>query len=58
VGIRAIYDDPEANAINHLPLPGQYLAKCKMSKYILNEGDFIKLFKIKYQAIENRILKI
>lgn len=50
VAIRAIYDDTEASASNIVPIPGHYLAKCKMSKYTLVEGDFIKLFKVKYNA--------
>lgn len=41
-----------------MPIPGYYLSKCKMSKYMLMEGDFIKLFKIKYQASDSHILKI
>ena len=50
MAIRAIYDDAEASATNIVPIPGHYLAKCKMSKYTLVEGDFIKLFKVKYNA--------
>jgi hypothetical protein len=33
--VRAIYDSAEANSLNHVPLPGQYLSKCKTSKYLL-----------------------
>lgn len=58
VGIRIIYDDQQANASNGVPIPGHYLSKCKMSKYALGEGDFIKLFKVKYNSTENRIIKI
>lgn len=29
-----------------------------MSKYMLVEGDFIKLFKVKYQSTDSRIIKI
>jgi hypothetical protein len=35
VAIRAIYDDAEANAANEVPIPGHYLSKCKVSKYVL-----------------------
>ncbi len=58
MAIRAIYDDADANAANEVPIPGQYLSKCKLSKYVLVEGDFIKLFKVKYNSTENRILKL
>lgn len=58
VAIRAIYDDPEANVTNALPIPGHYLSKCKVSKYMLVEGDFIKLFKVKYSSSDSKILKI
>lgn len=58
VAIRAIYDDPEASAANEVPIPGQYLAKCRLSKYTLVEGDFVKLLKVKYNSQENRILKL
>lgn len=58
VALRAIYDSEEANRANMVPLPGNYLSKCKMSKFTLVEGDFIKLFKIKYSAHDNRILKV
>lgn len=58
VAIRIIYDDPEASANNQVPIPGHYLSKCKMNKYLLMEGDFIKLFKIKYQAADSHILKV
>jgi len=39
-------------------LPGYYLSKCKLTKYMMMEGDFIKLFKIKYQANDSHMLKI
>lgn len=58
VALRAIYDDPEASSSNQVPIPGQYLSKCKSNKYLLMEGDFIKLFKVKYQSNDSRILKI
>ena len=58
VGIRAIYDDTDASLSNPVPLPGNYLSKCKMSKYVLVEGDFLKLFKVKYNSVENKILKL
>jgi len=58
IALRAIYDDNEANFSNIVPLPGQYLSKCKMTKYQFVEGDFIKLFKVKYNAVDNRILKL
>ena len=58
VALRAIYDDAEASANNQIPLPGQYLSKCKLTKYLMMEGDFIKLFKIKYQSNNSKILKI
>jgi hypothetical protein len=58
VAIRAIYDDADANAANEILIPGQFLGKCKVSKYVLVEGDFIKLFKVKYNSNENRILKL
>lgn len=29
-----------------------------MSKYTFVEGDFIKLFKVKYNSTDNRILKL
>ena len=58
MALRAIYDDPEGNAYNQVPLPGQFLSKCKLSKYMFMEGDFLKLFKVKYHAADSRILKI
>ena len=58
VALRAIYDSDEANKMNIVPLPGNYLSKCKMSKFNLVEGDFVKLFKVKYSAHDNRILKV
>jgi hypothetical protein len=58
VAVRAIYDDAEANLGNEVAIPGQFLAKCKVSKYVLVEGDFVKLLKVKYNSHENRILKL
>lgn len=56
--VRAIYDSQSANELNHVPLPGQYLSKCKLSKYMFEGGDFIKVLKIKYNSVDNRVLKL
>lgn len=58
IGIRAIYDDEVANSLNQLPLPGSYLQKCKESKYMMNEGDFVKLLKVKFNSVEGKIVKV
>ena len=34
------------------------MAKCKATKVTTGEDDFFKLFKIKYNSLDNRIVKV